>query len=269
MGFEHKKSLGQHFLTSDVVPKWMCDAANLQVGEIVLEVGPGTGVLTREILNRGARVIALEADTRALAVLQDTFADEIASGALSLHHSDVRKLDFSTLGVVGGQYKVVANIPYYLSGHLFRSFLETNYQPTTLVFLVQREVAKRITTERTRGEKESILSLSVKAYGTPTYIRTVTKGHFNPPPQIDSAIICITPITKEAFTDIDEAFFFELLHLGFGQKRKQLLGNLSNRFTKEQLLHSFSTLNLDPTVRAEDLDITIWLKLCRALTVHS
>lgn len=264
--FIAKKSLGQHFLTSKIVPGWMCDAAALSAGEVVLEIGPGTGVLTRELLARGVRVIGLEADTRAIQVLEDTFGEEMGAGQLTLHHTDVRELDLGTFGLVPQGYKVVANIPYYLSGHLFRTFLETDTQPNTIVFLVQKEVAKRAASDPKRDEKESILSLSVKAYGTPTYIRTVGRGHFAPPPQVDSAIIAINGINKNSFIDLSETFFFELLHLGFGQKRKQLLGNLSTRFDREEVLHSFSTLDLPTTVRAEDIAIDIWLQLAQKLS---
>lgn len=264
--FQHKKSLGQHFLTSDIVPKWMCDAAELAAGETVLEIGPGTGVLTKEILARGARVIALEADIRAVVALQETFADEIAAGNFVLHHIDVRTLDLSSIKhLADHSFKVVANIPYYLSGMLFRMFLESEIQPTDLVFLVQKEVAKRIVTDLKRGEKESLLSLSIKAYGTPTYIRTVTKGHFTPPPQVDSGIIAIYGISREHFAHIPEKLFFEVLHLGFGQKRKQLLGNLSKKYSRDTLTHIFSTLSLPLSTRAEDISLEMWLKLVELL----
>ena len=259
--FEKKKSLGQHFLTSSIVPKWMCDAANIVTGDIVIEVGPGTGALTRELLARGATVIALEADKRAIAVLKENFADACASGSLILHHTDVRTLDLSTYNIIDRQFKVVANIPYYLSGMLFRTFLESDIQPSTLVFLVQKEVAWRIS----RDEKESLLSLSVKAFGTPHYVRTVSKGHFTPSPKIDSAIIAITEINNNNFNTIAKEKFFEILHLGFGQKRKQLLGNMSKQFDREALTHIFSTLEIPQKTRAEDLSLEKWLELVKKL----
>jgi 16S rRNA (adenine1518-N6/adenine1519-N6)-dimethyltransferase len=220
--FEHKKSLGQHFLNSDYVPRHLCDAANLNEGDTVLEIGPGTGVLTKEILKRGARVIALEADPRAIESLEETFADEIGNGKLIIHHHDARIIEPEQFGLKNQTYKVVANIPYYISGLLFRSLLQTNCQPQTLVFLVQKEVAARIA----RDKKESLLSLSVKVFGTPTYICTVKRGHFTPPPAVDSAIIAIHGISKQKLATIPETRFFEILHYGFGQKRKQLLGIL-------------------------------------------
>jgi 16S rRNA (adenine1518-N6/adenine1519-N6)-dimethyltransferase len=264
--FETKKSLGQHFLTSPVVPAWMCTAAGVTAGDIVLEIGPGTGVLTREILARGARIIALEADTRAIAVLKETFAAEIESGALTLHHRDVREMDLNDIkGLTDHGFKVVANIPYYLSGMLFRIFLESGLQPKSLVYLVQKEVAKRITSDLKRKEKESILSLSVKAYGTPEYVKTVSRGHFSPAPKVDSAIIAVRNIHRDNFKELDESLFFALLHIGFGQKRKQLIGNLSKHYDRSSLTHTFSTLSLPVSIRAEDVPLEMWLKLATAI----
>lgn len=267
--FQTKKSLGQHFLTSNVVPKWMCDAAQVSVGDTVLEIGPGTGVLTKEILLRGATVIALEADIRAIEVLEQTFKQEIVDGRLHIHHTDVRTLDLSSIQeITDHSFKVVANIPYYLSGLLFRNMLQSAIQPSNLVYLVQKEVAKRATESVDKGGKESLLSLSVQAYGKPKYVKTVSKGHFSPSPKIDSAIILIEGIQRENFKQLEESYFFELLHIGFGQKRKQLLGNLSKNYSRDTLTHIFSTLSIPLSTRAEDLSLTLWLKLSQALTVH-
>jgi 16S rRNA (adenine1518-N6/adenine1519-N6)-dimethyltransferase len=255
--FAHKKSLGQHFLNSDYVPKKMCDAANLTPGETVLEIGPGTGALTKELLQRGVTVIAIEADVRALESLAVTFADEIAEHRLVLHHHDARTIDPAHFGLTHGTYMVVANIPYYISGLLFRTLLENTIQPNTLVFLVQKEVAERIV----RSKKESLLSLSVKAFGDPTYICTVSRGHFTPPPAVASAVIGIFNISRQRLSGINESLFFEVLHLGFGQKRKQLLGNLSARFDREHILAGFTKLSLSPTVRAEDIPLETWVAL--------
>ncbi len=270
MVLQAKKSLGQHFLTSSVVPSWMCDAACVTKGDIVLEIGPGTGVLTKEILSRNATVVAVEADQRALTILEETFADEITNNRLILHHLDVRETSFLELPLLKDHaFKVVANIPYYLSGMLFRTLLEGSIQPSMLVYLVQKEVAKRVTSDLTRKEKESILSLSVKAYGTPQYVKTVSRGHFTPPPKVDSAIVAVRNIHRDNFKELNPAFFFELLHIGFGKKRKQLLGNLSEKFTRDDLTHIFSTLSISVSARAEDLPLHIWLELAQALSIHT
>lgn len=265
--FEHKKSLGQHFLNSDVVPRWLCDAADLTPGETVLEIGPGTGALTKALLDRGVTVIALEADQRAITVLEETFADELASNRLVLHHCDVRTLDLHTFGLTDHSFKVVANIPYYLSGFLFRTLLESTIQPNTLVFLTQKEVAKRACSSNKNGDKESLLSLSVQAFGEARYVKTVSRGHFTPPPKVDSGIIAISHINRTHFDRVDQTLFFIILHLGFGQKRKQLLGNLSATYDRQQLITLFSDIDLPLTIRAEDVSLTHWLQLTQALSV--
>lgn len=256
----------------------MADAGEVKAGDIVLEIGPGTGVLTRELLARGACVVALEADQRAIETLNESFESEINTKNLVILHADVRtfpelilekngqsaRKTLISLGITNGNYKVIANIPYYLSGFLFRTFLETDVQPTTLVYLVQREVGERIA----RDKKESLLSLSVKMFGDPAYIGTIKPGNFTPPPKVDSAIIAITCISRSRLTKIDETFFFELIHAGFASKRKQLLGNLTKLFTRETLIHTFSTLNIPMDVRGEDLHLDMWLTLTRSLALH-
>lgn len=264
-----KKSLGQHFLTSAVVPGWMCDAANIQKNDLVVEIGPGTGVLTKELLTRGATVIALEADTRAIEALRDTFTNEVAQERLIILHSDVRTLVLKDVPhIADHNFKVVANIPYYLSGLLFRIFLESSIQPTDLVYLVQKEVAKRACSNISRGEKESLFSLSVHAYGTPSYVKTVSRGHFTPSPKVDSGVIAIRNINRDNFKNIDEALFFNILHLGFGQKRKQLLGNLAKQYPRETLVHMFSTASISVSARAEDVPLAKWLTLVSELSKH-
>ncbi len=260
--FAHKKSLGQNFLTSGVVPRWLTAAGEVVSSDTVLEIGPGTGALTRVLLATGATVIALEADSRAVEILQVEFATAIATGKLQLHHHDARTLDVAAFGLSHQQFKVVANIPYYLSGFLLRTLLETAIQPNTLVFLMQKEVVERIA----RDPKESILSLSIKAFGQPKYIKTVTRGHFNPPPKIDSAILQISHINVDNFTETaDQAIFFNLLHLGFGQKRKQLLSNLSKVYDRTTLTEVFSRSAIPPDARAETLPLATWLILVKEL----
>lgn len=261
--FITKKSLGQHFLNGAAIPREMCDAAEIKNGDTVVEIGPGTGALTAELLSRGAKVIALEADLRAIKVLEEKFKDEIASSQLSVKHADVRRFNLETLELKNHSFKVVANIPYYLSGFLFRSFLSGSVQPQSLVFLVQKEVGKRVAVKD--GGKESLLSLSVKAFGEPRYIKSVGKGHFTPQPKVDSAIVLVRNINRDNFKNLDQKFFFELLHLGFGQKRKQLLGNLSAKWKREELIDIFSTAGIEAKCRAEDIPLKTWLKLGQKL----
>jgi 16S rRNA (adenine1518-N6/adenine1519-N6)-dimethyltransferase len=259
--FIHKKSLGQNFLTSDLVPKWLCDAASLKTRETVLEIGPGTGRLTTELLARGVKVVAVEADERAITLLRNTFSEAILSGQLSVHSMDARELDLGVLGLGDQHFKVVANIPYYLSGHLLRTLLESNIQPTTLVFLMQKELVARIATD----PKESLLSLSVKVFGEPRYVKTVKRGHFYPIPNVDSAILSITNINRAHFTDLSTDHFFSLLHLGLGSKRKQLLGNLSQVYQREEVSQALTDLGLTQTIRGEDVSLPHWIQLANKL----
>ncbi len=260
--FIQKKSLGQNFLTSDYVPKLMCEAGLLVPGDIVLEIGPGTGALTSELLGQGAIVHAIETDDRATAALVERFAHFIKTGQLTIHPADIRDFDLST--IIGGfpAYKVIANIPYYLSGFLLRKVLELDQPPQTLVFLMQKEVVNRIA----RDSKQSILSLSVSVFGTPKYIKTISRGHFNPPPKVDSAILAIYAISHQNLpTPSDREHFFTLLHHGLGQKRKQLFGILTKIYPKEQVTAAFLELNLKLTVRGEDVSLTNWLALNQKL----
>ncbi len=259
--FHPKKSLGQNFLTSPIVPGWLCEAATLQAGDAVLEIGPGTGVLTRELLKRGGVVTAVETDSRAILSLKATFTKELRSGQLKLISADIKDFAPEQADLKEHSYKLVANIPYYLSGWLLRTYLSGPCQPSTLVFLLQKELVERIV----RDPKSSLLSLSVKAYGSVKYVRTVSRGHFNPSPQVDSAILAVTNINRDHFKAIKETDFFHLLHLGLGRKRKQLMSNLGSEFKRADLEQVFNDLGFVHTIRGEDLALADWLRLVTAL----
>ena len=259
--FEHKRSLGQNFLTSGVVPNWMAECAAVGEGDTVLEIGPGTGMLTAALLSRKATVLAVEADDRAIEELKTRFGAEIASKQLVIYHGDAREITPTTLGLKDHGFKVVANIPYYLSGFLLRGLLESDIQPSTLTFLIQKELAFRIA----RDKKESLLSLSVKAFGTPQYSRNVGRGHFHPIPKVDSAILTITNINRENFAAVDTKLFFEILHLGLGKKRKQLLSNLTEKYPRATLEEVFLKLKISAMVRGEDVPLKTWLELAEEL----
>lgn len=236
----HKKSLGQHFLRNPRILEKIADAAVISPADTVLEVGPGEGTLTELLLARAGKVIAVEKDDRLIPVLQQKFAVEIASEKLELIHADILTLPSTLYLLPSTGYKVVANLPYYITGAFLRKFLqETERPPSSMTLLLQKEVAKRIAAADGR---ESILSLSVKAYGTPRYVGTVPAGAFSPPPKVDSAIIAIEGISRDFFTSLEvqpqktsprlnlrekEAKFFELLKKGFAHPRKLLSSNLS------------------------------------------
>lgn len=255
-----KKSLGQHFLTSDIVPGWMCEAANLQPGDTVLEIGPGTGVLTAALLARGVTVVAVETDARSLALLNERFADAVTAGTLRLHNADIRDGFPDDSALRPHQFKIVANIPYYLSGYLFRLCLETEQQPSDLVFLVQKEIAERIT----RSKKQSLLALAVHVFGTPRYVRTVSPGHFSPPPRVQSAILAVTNIGHHYLTPEETKLFFRVIRAGFAHKRKQLGANLRVVWPRDEVLQTLEHVHLDTSVRAEDVSLATWIELTHA-----
>lgn len=255
-----KKSLGQHFLKSPKILEEIVLAGEVKLGENVLEIGPGEGVLTEALLKTGAKVLIVEKDDRLIPELHRKFIKEISSKKLELIHADI--LDLELPHIAHSPYKIVANIPYYITGQIIRMFLESDRQPTSMTLLVQKEVADRIVA---RDKKESLLSLSVKVFGEPSVVRVVGKGAFSPTPSVDSAILNIKNISKEKLKGMDEKSFFEILHLGFAHKRKQLLPNLGEKYSKELLQKAFKENDIDEKIRAEDLDLGVWIKLCKSL----
>ncbi len=263
MDISAKKSLGQNFLNSKAVISSMIEAGAVDSHDIVLEIGPGKGVLTEELLTCARYVIAIEKDPRLVMFLSLKFKREIADGKLKLIAGDALEFNPENEALRPGGYKIVANIPYYLTGQFLRYFLSHPTYPSCAVLLLQKEVAKRITAD---DNKESLLSLSVKAYGKPAYIETVPAALFTPQPKVDSAVLCISEISKSGFKHLDEDRFFEVLHAGFAQKRKKLSGNLRKLFPKELVENIFSRLDLDDNVRAEDVSLSKWKQLASALT---
>lgn len=265
MPFYAKKSLGQHFLKSKGAIREIVAAAELSPGEMVLEIGPGKGVLTEELLRAGASVVAVEKDDRLMDVLTLKFAPEIAEGRFRLVHEDILTFSPEMHGLTAGRYKLIANIPYYITGEILRQFLENKAQPSLMVLLVQKEVAQRIVA---KDEKESILSISVKAYGTPRYIGTVKAKFFSPPPQVDSAIILIKNISKNFFLDLSEAEFFTILKTGFAHKRKIAVSNLAELAPKEFVAKIFDSLSISRDARPEDLTLSDWKAISQRLSTQ-
>jgi len=246
-----KKSLGQNWLKSEGAIREIIKAAELSKNDVVLEIGPGRGVLTKALLETGTRVLAVEKDDNLIDLLKEKFAPEITSKRLILIHDDILKIKLEI-----ENYKLVANIPYYITGQIIRKFLsEEKIQPNLMVLMLQKEVARRIVAS---DKKESLLSISVKAYGTPKYIKTVPTGAFEPKPKVDSAILQIKNISRNFFSarlglaKMGEKEFFELLKKGFGQKRKLLKSNLG---VGEEVL---KTCQIPTNARAENLNLENW-----------
>ena len=257
-----KKSLGQNFLKSKTALLAMIKAGDITNKDTVLEIGPGKGVLTEKLLETGAKVIAVEKDDRLIEVLNEKFASETQKDQFTLIHGDILDMDLEKLGFKTVDYKLIANIPYYITGLIFRKFLEGNIQPRKLVIMVQKEIADRIIA---RDNKESLLSLSVKAYGIAKKVMKVEKENFSPAPKVDSAILLVDNISKDFFKEITEQHFFEVIKTGFAHKRKMLIANLKEKFGKNDLYKIFQELNISEKARSEDLKLENWKALIKKI----
>jgi len=252
--------LGQHFLTARWAAVSLARSVAAAPEETILEIGPGKGMLTRELLATGSRVVAIEKDELLVEKLKETFASEIAQQRFELISGDIR--DFvPSRELLGDSYVLAANIPYYITGEIIRQFLTTAHQPRAMAILIQKEVAQRIT-----ASKASILSLAVKAYGTPKIVEKVSRKCFSPAPSVDSAILLINTISREFFSDLDETFFFDVVHAGFASKRKFLANNLGVKFGKEISLQALTESALSEKVRAEEVPLASWKLI--ALSLH-
>jgi 16S rRNA (adenine1518-N6/adenine1519-N6)-dimethyltransferase len=253
---KHGAPLGQHFLTRPEIAGWVADASGLGPTDTVLEIGPGHGILTRELLARAGKVIAIEKDPKLVKELTSIFSKNIGNETLSIISADIRDFDPSShYALATTNFALCANIPYYLTGYIIRKFLTATHQPTTLSLLIQKEVAERIVA---KDGKESLLSLSVKAYGTPRIAHIVKAGAFSPPPKVDSAVLAIEHIARAAFASpAHEARFFETLHLAFQSKRKSIGGTLREAVSDAQ----FAQCGIPKTARPEDVRLCDWLAL--------
>jgi 16S rRNA (adenine1518-N6/adenine1519-N6)-dimethyltransferase len=258
-GLHPKKGLGQHFLADQAALERIVAAADLAPDDTVLEIGPGLGALTRLLAEQAGRVVAVELDDRLAAVLAERLAGlpnvEVQPGNI-LHISD-----FSSL--VGPSYKVVANLPYYITSAVLRHLLERHDQPSLLVVTVQREVAERIAAV---PPDMSLLAVSVQFYGRPRIVARIPAGAFYPPPKVDSAVVRIDVLGEPAVSlgeGTSVVDYFRLVRAGFGHKRKTLRNALSAGLglapaAAEQAL---AQAGIDPRRRAETLSLQEWADL--------
>lgn len=266
-GMKAKKSLGQNFLKSKLALRKIVEAGEIKSGDVILEIGPGRGALTEKLLEKAGLVIAVENDLELYEFLKIKFEKEIKMRSLVLVHNDILNFDIKK---VAGQdlttYKIIANIPYNITGAILKKFLTERNQPESMALMVQNEVAKRILA---RDGKESILSISVKAYGEPKMIMKVPARYFSPKPKVDSAIIAIKNISRKNFTTSPFALplsrgglgrgeerFWQIVKAGFAHKRKKLSSNL-----KSIKIGQPGRLTNLGNKRAEDLTLMDWIKL--------
>ncbi|MEK7123442.1 MAG: 16S rRNA (adenine(1518)-N(6)/adenine(1519)-N(6))-dimethyltransferase RsmA, partial [Patescibacteria group bacterium] len=270
-GMAPLKKLGQNFLTSEGVLRKIVASADLSAEggsarqpaggkktDVVLEVGPGFGVLTAELAREAAKVIAVEKDKKMVRALKDNLA-EWGIENVSIIHGDVLKMEMKSL--LPAKYKVVANIPYYITSPIIRKFLEKEeIKPELIVLLVQKEVARRICAKPPRL---NLLAVSVQFFGNPKIEFYVPAGAFYPKPKVDSAVIKIVPFEKPLLPKERISDFFALVKAGFASPRKQLAANLARHFkiTREKVEEIFSELGFGLKIRTENLSVKDWLDL--------
>ncbi len=250
-GLRAHKGLGQHFLVDQESLGAVMAAGELTPEDTVLEVGPGLGVMTTELARRVKRVIAVEMDPTLAALLQRD-----RPGNLEVVERDIRQFD---LRQMPAGYKVVANIPYYVTSQLLRLLLESSNRPQLLSLLVQKEVAERIAAKPGRM---SVLAVSVQYYGQPELVHVVERHKFWPPPKVDSAILQIKTFAEPAFP-ADPARLFRLIKAGFGEKRKMLKNSLAGGLNVSlgKATQLLADAGINPAARAQELALADWGRL--------
>jgi 16S rRNA (adenine1518-N6/adenine1519-N6)-dimethyltransferase len=265
-----KKGLGQHFLIDDEVLEAILAAAALSPNDTVIEVGPGLGLMTGELARRAGWVIAIELDNRLANILKKTLAD---FDNIVILNEDVLGTDPAAL--LQGQapsfpttlrpYKVVANLPYYITSPVLRHFLEASVKPEIMVVMVQKEVAEAIVAE---AGQRSVLSISVQFYGKPSIVARVPASAFYPAPEVDSAVVKIEVYPRPPVAVDNVEGFFKLVRAGFTAARKQVANSLSQGLglPKPEILSLLEKTDIDPRRRAETFTLEEWAELWRVYT---
>jgi 16S rRNA (adenine1518-N6/adenine1519-N6)-dimethyltransferase len=252
-----KKSLGQHWLTDDVSLHAMLAAAEVQPEDTVLEVGPGLGPLTKLLVDSADQVIAVEFDPELAAGL----AKRVPAKNLAVMHQDILRYDLTALPP---DYKVVANIPYYLTSKLVRVLSESPNPPSVAALLIQKEVAERLAA---RPGQLSILGVTAQYFWKVSLDIIVRSELFTPPPKVDSQIVVLKRRPEPLFPDTDIKAFFRLVKAGFGEKRKTLLNSLSAglHLEKDVVRDWLGEAGIDPQLRAQNLSLEDWYSLYRQM----
>ena len=258
IGLKPQIAAGQSFLLDEEVVEAMVDAADIQTGDKVLEIGPGLGILTAALANRGADVIAVELDDRLYPYVKKKFS---AQKNVRIVHADIFKLNLNNY-FVDGQYALVANLPYSATSLVFRNFLTLAPRPAGMTVMIQREVAQRICAEP--GEM-SMLALSVQHYCQPSLLFNVPPTKYFPVPKVTSSVLHCSDIRP--VDDIGDRELFRIMRAGFSSRRKKLSNSLSAnlKLPAEQVEGAMEKLQFDPNIRAQELTLGDWSKLRQAL----
>ena len=257
-----KKGLGQNFLVDKHVLSRIVSAAKLTLDDYVIEVGPGLGVLTRELAENAGQVIAVELDRTMVTTLREKFAD---SGNVEIVEADILECAPESLISDGSNYKVVGALPYNIASAVLRHFLEARYKPVLIVAIMQKEVAQSIAAKP--GDM-SLLSVGMQLYGRPSIVKYIQPRSFYPQPKVDSAIVRIDVYRDPPVKVKDEVAFFDVVRGGFSTPRKQLRNSLSHGLgvTPAEAGALLDGAGIDPRRRAETLSIEEWAGLCRVFS---
>lgn len=251
------KRLGQNFLVDKGVVRKVIEAAELGPEDIVLEIGPGIGALTIELAKKVEKIVAIEKDPKMIEILKERLKN---FQNVEIIKEDILKICPENYKLKTKSYKIVANLPFYLTAPVIRKFLESANQPRVLVLMVQKEVAQRICA---KPPDMNLLAVSVQFYAKPEIINYISKKSFWPQPKVDSAIIRIDPQMNTDRKRINTDLFFKIARAGFSQPRKQILNNLSKKLNlnKEEIKAWLLKNDIQPSQRAETLSIKDWIKL--------
>lgn len=279
--FTPRQSLGQHFLRSHGALANVIEAAELKKTDLVLEIGPGEGVLTRELAKRVHQVITVEKDPRLIPILRENLREfdntKIVEGDILKLVSRIEYLVSSIKNtkdkILNTRYKVVANLPYYAATHLIRCFLELRNPPRLMVVMVQKEVGQRIcpvkpsatATGHSAKIRMNLLAISVQFYADTRIVAYVPRTAFWPRPKVDSAILRLAPRINAEKKRINAEKFFQVVKAGFSQPRKQLRNNLARGLNvpRGKIATWLIKNKINPRVRAENLNLASWLMLTR------
>ncbi|GAI15800.1 unnamed protein product, partial [marine sediment metagenome] len=263
-GLKAKKGLGQHFLVDEDILECILSAAELSRKDIVVEVGPGLGILTKRLAEVAGKVIAVELDFKLVRMLRESLA---SFSNVKIIHADILKIapqqllgDYLTIPELAQGYKVVANLPYYITSPILRHFLEAWAKPSLMVVMVQKEVGEAIAAN---PGKMSLLSVSTQFYSKPTIIAFVPAGSFYPPPKVDSLILRLDVYSKPPIEVCDVDRFFDIVSCGFRSPRKQLRNSLAQALgmPPSQVALLLGKAGIEAKRRAETLNLGEWKEL--------
>lgn len=250
--FRFSKSLGQNFLVDETVLEDILNSAEVNKDDMVIEIGPGVGTLTRELLKRAKKVVAIELDSRLIGILEDELSD---FDNFTLINKDALKVDFKELIGDEKSVKIVANLPYYVTTPIISKLLTEEYKFKSLTIMIQKEVAERMAASP--GNKDyGALSLLAQYYCNTEIVRRVSPNSFIPRPKVDSIVIKLEKLSEPKVKVEDEKLFFSLVRAAFNMRRKTLWNATKTLgFEKEVMEQIYSESEIDPKRRGETLSL--------------